>query len=154
VRHGLLPHFVVGYFIGLQKKKNLAMQTKFFRAMWLIHKFREFQILPPLHPLAFLDTASVQAVGRLAGDVQSQVVGCVKDAGPAMVAGGPSKDAGAAQDADPEDGGPSEASGGAPLEVGAAQDAGADPNFAGADADDASADAEDAGAGQDGGSTE
>jgi len=66
LRHGGLPEFVVGYFLSIQKKKSLSNQTKFYRAIWFIHKFREHMILPPLHFLAF-DTAAVQAVGRLAG---------------------------------------------------------------------------------------
>lgn len=70
LRHGGLPEFVVGYFMSIQKKKSLSNQTKFFRAIWLIHRFREHMILPPVHFLAF-DTAAVQAVGRLAGDDQA-----------------------------------------------------------------------------------
>jgi len=68
VKHGGLAHQVVGYFMDIQKKKSVATQTKFFRAIWMIHRFREYMILPPLHYLAGFDTASVQAAGRLAGD--------------------------------------------------------------------------------------
>lgn len=69
LRCGNLAHFVVDYFMTIQKK-NLATQTRFFRALWLIHLFREFMILPPVHHLSQFDAASVQAVGRLAGDDQ------------------------------------------------------------------------------------
>ena len=75
LRCGNLPHFVVDYFMTIQKKRNLATQTRFFRSLWLIHLFREFMILPPVHHLSQFDAASVQAVGRLAGDDQAQDVG-------------------------------------------------------------------------------
>jgi hypothetical protein len=68
VRHGRLSLAVVAYFFHLQKKKKLTNQTRFYRAMWLISMFRDYVMLPPLHPLASFDTVAVQNVGRLVGD--------------------------------------------------------------------------------------
>lgn len=65
LKSGALPHYVINYFMKIQKKKGLANMTRFYRALKLVHKYREFSALPPLHYLA-LDTASVEAVGKKA----------------------------------------------------------------------------------------
>ena len=69
LKQGLLPQFVVAYFMDLQgTRRKISKGTRFFRALYLVHLFREHVILPPPHFLSDFDTASVLAVGRLAGE--------------------------------------------------------------------------------------
>ena len=82
LRNGQFPHYVIDYIVTIQKKKNLAIMTSFFRVMWLVHRFCEHIILPPVHFLSQFDTAAVQSIGRLAGDdnVVASVSGTVEAA--------------------------------------------------------------------------
>ena len=79
LRNGQLPHFVIEYFMSIQKKKNLATQTRLFRALMLVHRFREFHILPAPHFLSQFDSAAIQNVGRRAGEDQAESAAAIQD---------------------------------------------------------------------------
>ena len=81
LRNGLLPHYVIEYFLSIQKKKNLSNQTRLFRALMLVHRFREFHILPAPHFLSQFDTAAIQNVGRRAGEGQATLAAANQDVG-------------------------------------------------------------------------
>lgn len=50
VRNGLLPEFVVAYFMEFQlPKRKISEGSKFYRAMHLISMFREYFIVPKRH---------------------------------------------------------------------------------------------------------
>ena len=67
LKQGLLPQFVVAYFMDLQgTRRKISKCTRFYRALYLVHLFREHVILPPPHFLSDFDTASIETAGRLA----------------------------------------------------------------------------------------
>ena len=69
LKNGLLPEYVVIYFMEIQgTRRKISTSTRFYRALYMVHMFREYVIVPPPHFLTAYDAASIQAVGRLAGD--------------------------------------------------------------------------------------
>ena len=88
LKNGLLPQYVVIYFMEIQgTRRKISTSTRFYRALYLVHMFREYVIVPPPHFLTAYDAASIQAVGRLAGDdatgtTMQQQAGTLAGSGP------------------------------------------------------------------------
>lgn len=60
VRNGLLPEFVVVFFMNMVAKRIKSNMSRFFTAMHLIEMYREYVIIPPHHFMA-VDSAAVVA---------------------------------------------------------------------------------------------
>lgn len=58
VRNGILPEFVVAYFMQMVGRRVKSTMSRFFQAMHLIEMYREYVILPPHHFMAGVDTAA------------------------------------------------------------------------------------------------
>lgn len=59
LRNGVLPEFVVVYFMRMVSVRIKSNMTRFFTAMHLIEMYREYIIIPPSHFMSSFDTAAV-----------------------------------------------------------------------------------------------
>jgi len=77
LKTGRLPEFVIAYFMQFElPKRKVTKMYLFYRALHLANMFRESVLVPQPHFLSeVLDTASVQAVGRRAGEAGVSISG-------------------------------------------------------------------------------